>query len=322
MWVFDDETLAFLVVNQAACAHYGWSRDELLTMTIRDIRPPEDVASFEHGFAQAPKQPNARFSRATRHRTKDGRIIEVNLELRRLELGVRPATLVVVTDVTGIAEVERRFQLLVQHSADGIAITNEDNIVEYVSPGAERILGFSSGEVVGTSSTSRMHPDDLQAWTPPAPGETTSHVARVQHLDDSWRWIESATTNLTHDPAVRGFVSNYRDITARKTAEQALLEWQRRLGFLLSATSAITRTSRASATSARRSSARTSATCSDTSRTSSTVTPSSGCAMSMSTTATASWQGCRSCSRAARTRSNTGFVTAMAATDGCAMSRV
>jgi PAS domain S-box-containing protein len=246
MWVFDNETLALLVVNHAACAHYGWSRDELLTMTIRDIRPPEELPSFERGFAQAPKQPNARFSRATRHRTKDGRILEVNLELRRLELAGRPATLVVVTDVTGIAEVERRFQLLVQHSADGIAITNEDNIVEYVSPGAERILGFSSGEVVGTSGTSRTHPDDLQDWTPPAPGETKSHVARVQHLDDSWRWIESATTNLTHDPAVRGFVSNYRDITARKTAEQALLEWQRRLEFLLSATSAITRTSRAS----------------------------------------------------------------------------
>ena len=43
MWIYDLETLAFLEVNNAAIAKYGYSRDEFLSMTIKDIRPPEDV---------------------------------------------------------------------------------------------------------------------------------------------------------------------------------------------------------------------------------------------------------------------------------------
>ena len=47
MWMFDAETLAFLAVNDAAIAHYGWSREEFLGMSIRDIRPQHDVLQVE-----------------------------------------------------------------------------------------------------------------------------------------------------------------------------------------------------------------------------------------------------------------------------------
>ena len=42
-YVFDRETLRFLAVNAAACALYGWSRDEMLALSLRDIRPEADV---------------------------------------------------------------------------------------------------------------------------------------------------------------------------------------------------------------------------------------------------------------------------------------
>src|SRR5437870_2089863 len=44
MWVYDVETLAFLAANDAACKKYGYTRDEFLRMTIKDIRPPEDLS--------------------------------------------------------------------------------------------------------------------------------------------------------------------------------------------------------------------------------------------------------------------------------------
>lgn len=43
-WVIDRETLRFLAVNQAAVRQYGYSRDEFLQMTARDVRPPGEVA--------------------------------------------------------------------------------------------------------------------------------------------------------------------------------------------------------------------------------------------------------------------------------------
>ena len=46
MWIYDRETLAFLAVNDAAILSYGYSREEFLAKTIKDIRPPEDIPSL------------------------------------------------------------------------------------------------------------------------------------------------------------------------------------------------------------------------------------------------------------------------------------
>jgi len=48
MWVYDLESLRFLAVNEAAVAHYGYSREQFLTMTVLDIRPPEEHERFAH----------------------------------------------------------------------------------------------------------------------------------------------------------------------------------------------------------------------------------------------------------------------------------
>ncbi|MCX6221188.1 MAG: PAS domain S-box protein [Bacteroidia bacterium] len=46
MWIYDLETLAFLEVNQVAINHYGYSKEEFLSMTIKDIRPAEDIPAL------------------------------------------------------------------------------------------------------------------------------------------------------------------------------------------------------------------------------------------------------------------------------------
>ena len=53
MWVYDLETLRFLAVNDAAVRRYGYSREEFLALTIRDIRPPEDVPALLSFVARA-----------------------------------------------------------------------------------------------------------------------------------------------------------------------------------------------------------------------------------------------------------------------------
>src|SRR5207245_9127156 len=53
MWVYDPETLRFLAVNEAAVRHYGYSREEFLALTIRDIRPPEEHERLEAALKHA-----------------------------------------------------------------------------------------------------------------------------------------------------------------------------------------------------------------------------------------------------------------------------
>ena len=84
MWIYDRKTLAFLNVNEAAIAKYGYSRQEFLNMTIMDIRPPEDVERLMNNLAQ-PRLP-LEHSDGWRHRLKDGTIMDVEITSHTVEL--------------------------------------------------------------------------------------------------------------------------------------------------------------------------------------------------------------------------------------------
>jgi len=97
MWVFDLETLAFLAVNAAAIHHYGYSREEFLAITIKDIRPEEDVpALLEHTSRKLENLQQLIW----RHRKKDGSIIEVETTSHDLVFDGRAARLVLANDIT------------------------------------------------------------------------------------------------------------------------------------------------------------------------------------------------------------------------------
>lgn len=98
MWVYDLETLAFLAVNTAAIRHYGYSRNEFLSMTIREIRPPEDVPALLGNIAQVKEGMDE--AGVWRHRTKEGRIIDVEITSHTLTFDGRRAELVLAHDVT------------------------------------------------------------------------------------------------------------------------------------------------------------------------------------------------------------------------------
>ena len=146
-WVFDRETRRILAANETAVRVYGWSRDELLAMTIDDLRPPSERARFQAGYTSVKLM--ATYSRLARHWKKSGEVMDVQIELTTFVHGSRDVCLSSVTDMTGIAEVERRFRLLVEHSAEAISLTNERFVVDYVSPAGERILGYPASEEVG-----------------------------------------------------------------------------------------------------------------------------------------------------------------------------
>jgi PAS domain S-box-containing protein len=97
-WVFDRETLRFLAVNTAAVRKYGYSRDEFLAMTLKDIRPPEDIPALLE-TVRALGEGNES-SGAWRHRLKDGTIIDSENTSYALTFLGRAARVVVAVDVT------------------------------------------------------------------------------------------------------------------------------------------------------------------------------------------------------------------------------
>jgi len=98
MWIFDVETCKFLEVNQAAISHYGYSSEEFLSMTIKDIRPPEDMPILMYHLEPSPHNHNA--IGEFRHIKKSGEIIDVEITWHSVIFDGREARHVLVNDIT------------------------------------------------------------------------------------------------------------------------------------------------------------------------------------------------------------------------------
>ncbi len=107
-WIYDPESLRFLAVNRAAQAHYGYTEREFLALTIRDIRPHDEVTDFDTAMSSA--KAGAPMKREWRHRRKDGSVIDVVVNSHDVDFGSRRARLVVVQDVTERRLAERKVQ--------------------------------------------------------------------------------------------------------------------------------------------------------------------------------------------------------------------
>jgi len=111
MWVFDVDTLKFLDVNNVALKKYGYSLAEFLTMSIDNIRPPEDIASLR-SFLQQPIEVGAPSS--WRHRLKNGEIIHVSISAYPVTYQSRQAMVVSARDITELINLQQQNEELLQ----------------------------------------------------------------------------------------------------------------------------------------------------------------------------------------------------------------
>jgi PAS domain S-box-containing protein len=122
MWVVENKTLRFLAVNQAAVNHYGYTREEFLSMTADQLRYPEDIGQLLKDFQDDSR---SYMQRAARHRKKNGEAVDVEIVAFNLEFDGKPARLGVINDITRrlkmeaqAHELERRYQELLASRGD------------------------------------------------------------------------------------------------------------------------------------------------------------------------------------------------------------
>jgi len=97
MWVYDRESLRFLAVNNTAITHYGYSREEFLSMTIQDIRSPESVPALLKNLSD---ESGVNLAGTWKHQKKNGTTIEAEIISHPLVFAGRSAKLVLANDVT------------------------------------------------------------------------------------------------------------------------------------------------------------------------------------------------------------------------------
>ncbi len=106
LWIYSLDDLRFMEVNEAAVKHYGYSREEFLAMTLKDIRPPEDVDQL----LQSEKKDYRGIYHAGnwRHIKKDGKVIDVQIVTHDTMYGGEHMRLVLANDVTEKVEAEKK----------------------------------------------------------------------------------------------------------------------------------------------------------------------------------------------------------------------
>ncbi|MET0420641.1 MAG: EAL domain-containing protein [Acidimicrobiia bacterium] len=138
-----------------------------------------------------------------------------------------------------LGEREARFRSLVQHSSDAIAVIGTDGTISSITASVTTMLGHRPADLVGRDVGDFVHPDDrsraIDTWARLSSNPFGSEQVqlRARHSDHTWRWIEATCTNQLDQPAIRGIVGNFRDITERKRSEHAAVGETRVLELIL-----------------------------------------------------------------------------------------
>jgi diguanylate cyclase (GGDEF)-like protein/PAS domain S-box-containing protein len=246
MWVYDDDTLQFLEVNGAAVDSYGYSRDEFLGMRITDIRPPEEVPALMERLQRLREGASPRGMR-TRHRRRDGTVLEVEVLSHRIDLGSRMGVLVVAQDVTdreqafaALRASEERYRAILAGIDEGYYEVDLEGRFTFVNDALRLALGETRHELTGRLFASYVAPDtgeELRVAFEQVreTGQPVRHVRfDVARSDSALRAVEGSVA-LLRDPLGTpiGFRGILTDVTEREQRDTELRESEERFRRLV-----------------------------------------------------------------------------------------
>jgi PAS domain S-box-containing protein len=230
MWVYDRDRLTFLAVNNAAVRQYGFSRQEFLTMTIKDIRPSEDIPALLNNILT--ETDGLDEAGNWKHKKKDGTIIDVQITSHDLAFDGRPGKMVLAFDVTARQQAESelllekaRFQQLFENTPMGILVLDEHECIVGANKKFESMFRFSQDELRGQSVNRTIVPEALKAEAVEfglrtLQGQAIEEETVRQRKDGRLLPVKVYGVPIRADEKLAGTFAIYLDLTEQKRLEE------------------------------------------------------------------------------------------------------
>lgn len=236
MWIYDLDTLKFLEVNNAAVTKYGYTREEFSTMTLKDIRPVEDIKLLLDDIQKS--RPEFQESGIWRHKLKNGEIIFADITSHTISYKGHNAVLVLANDVTkkiqteeDLKKSEERYRFLTELVSDyaySFKVLPDKTLKgEWITSAFNKVFGVTIPEIDAAGGWITMvHPEDLEIALAHA-----MKVANGQRDICEMRWVtKSGEIRWLRDYAIPVWDEEHKnviriygasqDITAQKLAEE------------------------------------------------------------------------------------------------------
>jgi rsbT co-antagonist protein RsbR len=235
--IWSDPAARVVYANQAACRSLGYSRDEMLSLSIPDFDPDFPASSWPSHWADLKQRGSLTFE--SRHRAKDGRVFPVEIAANFLEYAGREYNIAHIRDISErkragekLRESEERYRMVVEDQTEFVVRWLPDGTRTFVNNSFCRFLNTTAAELVGDNVNNRLDPDQQEklrrvigALTPEKP--TATHVFELFGAGGSLYQVEWTNHGLFDEHRqLKELQSVGRDITEQKRAEAELARQQ------------------------------------------------------------------------------------------------
>ncbi|HUG86980.1 MAG TPA: EAL domain-containing protein [Euzebya sp.] len=237
IWIIDDNGVTTML-NDACARMLGLDPAEVVGKPAGEyVRPLLDATRLAFIEDRLEKRSRSGAHYEFNWPRPDGTTVQVwvsSTPLYRPD-GTFEASIALVTDITAQRDAELHYRLLAENSTDVIRICDPDDVVTYISPAAEAVLGFTPAEMVGRRWQEFLDPEDAVTYRGVLEDlghypETFISQARFTRSDGTTIWLESAIRQI-RDPETGDIVElqgSSRDVTQRVRAMQALEDAEER----------------------------------------------------------------------------------------------
>jgi len=245
IYIFDVDTLKFILVNEGARKNLGYTMEELLSLTAVSLKPDLSEEKFRAIVKPLQEQTKEKLVFSARHRRKDGSCYPVEIHLQLSLMGCKPVFVAMILDITHRQEWQHKLQLqkdeaekvthelafqkiaLEEHAI--VCVVDKGEIIQSVNEKYVEVSGFSENELVGAHFLIGLSGEQSEEYTIEISatiqrGDIWHGIISFLRSDGSPYWTKTTITPFFNKNAeIYKYVIVSTDITEQKITEEKLL---------------------------------------------------------------------------------------------------